>query len=69
VKIKKSDLQNLISLVIGAAGFLALIILTLLALARLITAGWYLFGMAIAVLVLTLVSMYIERHFVNGEWI
>jgi hypothetical protein len=51
---------------VGIAGYIFLIVL---AINGLITFGWFLFWMAIDTLAMILDSMYIEEHFINGEWV
>jgi hypothetical protein len=69
LKYKKSDWQNLICLVVGLAGFTALIVFPALALNKLVNTEQFLTAMGIATLILTLNSIYIKKHFVNGKWV
>lgn len=68
-KIKKQDIQNLASGIIAALGLASYIFITVLILNKLIAPGWFLIWLGVTTLVLQLDSLYIERHFVNGEWV
>lgn len=68
-KIRKQDVQNLASGIVAAVGIAGYIFLIVLAINGLITFGWFLFWMAIDTLAMILDSMYIEEHFINGEWV
>ena len=66
---KRIELQNLASGIIGFLGLIGIIMLVLLVTNGLISFGGFVVGMAIAGAVLWLDSVYIEKHFVNGEWV
>ncbi len=69
MKSKIYEASNLAVIIVGTLCIVAMITLVLLALAGLISAGWFILGMILDTLVMTLVSMYIEAHFVDGEWV
>ena len=65
---KRVETQNLVSGIIGGLGILALIVLVLSVTNGLISFGWFVVGLIITGVVLSLDMNYIERHFVDGEW-
>ena len=66
---KRIELQNLASGIFGFLGLIGIIMLVLSVANGLIGFGGFIAGMAIAGVVLEMDSVYIERHFVNGEWV
>ena len=62
-------LNQLLSFTIGIIGMIAIILLTAAVANYHLTLLWYIFWMAVATLVLTLDSIYLESHFIDGEWV
>ena len=69
MKHKFNEFLKLAVFILGALGIAGMIFLVALALSHQITSGWFLFWLATDTLVLCGVSIYIEDHFVDGEWV
>ena len=66
---KRIELQNLVSGIIGFVGLASIIVLVCSVTKCLISFRGFIAGMIIAGVVLSLDSVYIEKHFVDGEWV
>jgi hypothetical protein len=46
----------------------AMVLLSALAVNKYISTGWFIFWMAVTTIILHFDAMYLDKHFVDGEW-